>query len=76
MTYCDIPEQLMEMISTDAESGRYVMGDEAAQRYFDTLSRIIGMDLKKNVRARDIVPIRFDSPLSEEVLGHRAEKYD
>ena len=76
MTYCSIPKQIIDLIASDVESGRYIMDDEAARRYFETMSRVLGIELKKDIRSEDIVPVRFDVPLSEEIRDHRSEKYD
>lgn len=76
MAYCKIPPQLKKVIEEDLESGKYLMSDERAKKYFDTISSILGVSLKPDIKSKDIVAKKYEIPLSQIVRDYRKEKYD
>lgn len=76
MAYCKIPPQLNKVLEEDIESGKYLMSDQKAKKYFDTISSILGISLKSDIKSKDIVAKKYDIPLSQIVRDYRKEKYD
>lgn len=76
MAHCKIPPQLKGAIEKDLESGKYLMSGERAKKYFDTLSGVLGISLKPDIKSKDIVAKKYDVSLSQIIRDYRKEKYD
>ena len=67
---------MWDMIEEAIKSGKYEMTPEEQNRQIDQISKILGVELRENTTSEDMVPIKFKTPLSEEIQAWRAAHYD
>lgn len=76
MVYCKLPPGIEKFVKEAIESGKYVLNEEKSEKFFNHLSKALGIELKPDLNPSDIKPRKYKTPLSQIIREYRAEKYE